>query len=122
MHEANFTREIVEAVIRHLEQYPNRNVSSVRVRVGEMLHLMLDSVKLHYQLQAKGTALERVSLEFVELPVRIACRSCKREGGVEDHHMLMCSYCESRDVALLSGNEILIDDIKWHQIQGVFNA
>ncbi len=118
MHEANFTREIVEAILEKMKKHPERIASSVKVRVGDMLHLVPDSVKLHYDLLTEGTVLEGVELIFLEMPVRIKCLDCHREGGVEDHHLLMCSFCDSQKVKLLSGNEIIVDEIHWRSKTG----
>lgn len=112
MHEANFTDEIVKAILEELRKYPDYRPKEVKVRVGEMLHLVQESVKMHYLTQTKGTPLEGVSLWLEELPVRVRCRMCHEEGGVEDHHLLMCAYCGSPEVDLVNGDEILIDSIQ----------
>ena len=118
MHEANFTREIVEAILEKLKKRPLGRASSVKISVGEMLHLMPEGVRLHYDLLTRGTVLEGTELVFEETPVRVKCRNCGRQGGVEDHHLLMCTFCDSTQVMLQSGNEVTIEKIEWYPKKG----
>lgn len=112
MHEANFTSEIVHTILSELEKVPAGKPKFVKVVVGEMLHLVPVSVGMHFDSLVRGTRLEGTTLELQEAPVRIQCGACGREGGVEDHHLLMCDSCGSLEVKLLSGNEIWIDSIQ----------
>lgn len=112
MHEANFTQEIVTAILDDLKHYPSLHAKQVKVKVGEMLHLMPESVQTHYQQMTKGSYLEGVSLLLEETPVEVKCKHCGFTGGVEDHHVLFCSKCDSFDVTLLKGNEVTIDSIE----------
>lgn len=112
MHEANFTQEIVSAILGELEHYPVLRPKLVKVKVGEMLHLIPDSVLMHYRQMTKGTHLEGAVLQLTETPVQVRCPVCSFTGGVEDHHMLLCSKCGSRDVELIQGKEITIESIE----------
>ncbi len=112
MHEANFTQEIVTAILNELKNYSSLQAKQVKVKVGEMLHLVPDSVQAHYQQMTKGTPLEAVSLILEETPVEIRCRTCGAVGGVEDHHVLFCSKCSSFNVELINGREVIVDSIE----------
>lgn len=112
MHEANFTKQIVNVIMDELMKYPETKPTMVKVAVGEMLHLVPDSVRMHFELLTKDTFLEEVLLELGEIPVTVSCRQCGHDGGVEDHHLLSCSHCQSLDVELKSGNEIRIESIE----------
>ena len=98
MHEANFTSEIVHTILSELTKAPAGKPKSVKVVVGEMLHLIPVSVNMHFDLLVRGTRLEGTMLELQEARVRIRCGKCGREGGVEDHHLLMCESCGSLEV------------------------
>lgn len=115
MHEANFTEQIVHAIISELKKYPEHRPRKVTVRVGEMLHLNEESVRTHYAIMIKGTPLEHAEIELKEEAVEIYCWQCDRKGPVEDHHMLMCSHCSATDVEIMKGNGIVIDSIELDQ-------
>jgi hydrogenase nickel incorporation protein HypA/HybF len=122
MHEGNFTQAIVDAILGELKKYPNAKPETVRVSVGEMLHLVPGSVQLHYDLMTRGTRLEGIKLELQEIPVTVRCRPCGYERAVEDHHLLMCAHCGALDVKLLSGDEILIDSIEFAESTVSFSS
>lgn len=111
MHEGHFTQQIVKTIIDELSQYPERVVESVTVKVGESYHLLEDAVLLHYELISKGTRLEGVKLNLLEEPMQVVCDQCGQQGPVEDHHMLLCSYCHSKLVAAVSGDTITVEEI-----------
>ena len=94
MHEANFTQEIVNSILDELKKYPSCRAKQIKVKVGEMLHLMPESVKTHYTQMTQGTNLEGVTLFLEEEPVQVKCRHCGSVGGVEDHHVLFCAKCD----------------------------
>jgi len=112
MHEANFTEQIVSTILNELKKYPDDRPRGAKVLVGEMLHLVPESVHMHYQLLTRGTPLEGIALDLVEVPVKIRCNHCGTEGAVEDHHLLMCTACSTMNVKLVSGNEIWVEVVE----------
>lgn len=112
MHEGHFTEQIVDAIYQALKEHPNPENAEVNVRVGEVFHLEKDSVLMHYQLQTQGTPLEKVKLKLEEVPVRVECRSCGKSGAVEDHHLLVCPECFSRDVNTIAGDSIEVEAVQ----------
>ena len=113
MHEGHFTEQIVEAIVSELKKYPGRKVESITVKVGEVYHLMPDSVLMHYDLITKGTALEGVKLNILEEPMQVICSQCGKQGSVEDHHLLLCSFCHSQAVKPVAGDKVTIEQISF---------
>lgn len=109
MHEGNFTEQIVEAILGHLKGYSAGPPQRVKVRVGEMLHLEEESVRLHYEVLTKSTILEGVKLDLESIPVTIYCDACQIESAPEDHHLLICSKCHSFAVQVTGGDRIEIE-------------
>ena len=109
MHEAGFTEQIVNSIMAELEKVPTRRPKLVKVRVGEMFHLEPESVKMHFQAITKGSLLEGIDIELQEEQVTVCCQNCHKVGHVEDHHFLMCTYCDSTNVVVLSGHEIFTE-------------
>lgn len=115
MHEGHFTEQIVEAILQGLSEKSVVNPSRVKVRVGEMLHLEAESVLMHFRAITARTCLEKTELELESVPVLVRCRQCGEEGGVSDHHFLMCETCESREVELIEGGDVVIEEITGEQ-------
>ena len=111
MHEGHFTENIVGAVVDELKKHPGRPVESVTVKVGEAYHLMPDSVLMHYDWITKGTSLEGVKLNLLEEAMQVICGQCGKQGPVEDHHLLLCSFCHSRQVKPVAGDKVTIEQI-----------
>lgn len=113
MHEGHFTEKIVEAVVRELDKSGGRKVKSVTVKVGEVYHLMPESVLMHYDLAVSGTRLEGVKLNLLEEAMEVVCQDCGKRGPVEDHHLLMCTYCHSRQVKAVAGDQVTIEHVEF---------
>ncbi len=113
MHEGQFTEKIVEVILGELKKQPGKKVQTIKVTVGEVYHLVLESVQMHFQVSVKGTPLEGVQLNLNEEPMRVCCKQCHRTGRVEDHHMPMCTYCGSLSVETVSGNKISVESIQF---------
>jgi len=111
MHEGHFTEQIIDSVMGELKKYPGKTVESITVKVGEVYHLVPDSVLMHYELITKGTELEGVKLELLEDPMIVVCAQCAKQGPVEDHHLLLCSFCHSRQVKPVAGDKVTIQKI-----------
>ncbi len=112
MHEGHFTQQIVEGILRELAPYPKAKVRSVTVRVGEVFHLVPESVLMHYDVLTKGSALQSVKLNLIEEPMQVLCSQCQKQGPVEDHHLLLCPFCHSRQVKPVLGNKITIEKVE----------
>lgn len=112
MHEGQFTDKIVDVILNELKNHPNGKINNVRVKVGEVYHLELESVLMHYAIAVKGSRLENVALDIREEPVNVECQVCKKVGPVEDHHLLFCSFCNAMNVKTVSGNSIIVESIE----------
>ncbi|MBL8022961.1 MAG: hydrogenase maturation nickel metallochaperone HypA [Elusimicrobia bacterium] len=111
MHERPFTQKIVESILDSLKDYPSGRVTSARVLVGEVYHLVPDSVRAHFESLTLGTPLEGAELDLVEVPLRVKCNGCGEVSGVEDHHAPHCEKCESVSVTNVEGHEIRVESV-----------
>ncbi len=112
MHEGHFTNQIVDAILAELKDRPHGKIKAVKVKVGEVYHLVLESVLMHFRIAVKGTPLEGVELDLQEERVKVFCPQCQKEGFAEDHHMIVCPQCYSQNVKTLSGDSITIESIE----------
>ncbi len=111
MHEGAYTDQIAEAVRAQLAAHPGTRPLKVRVKVGEMLHLQAEAVRMHFSALAQGTPLAGLELELEEAPVELSCRACGRKSHPQDHHLLDCAACGSRDVEVLEGRSVVVERI-----------
>jgi hydrogenase nickel incorporation protein HypA/HybF len=107
MHELSLTQGIVTAITDRLGA---RRVVMVRVEIGKLSGVVVDSVRFCFDLVVAGTSLDGARLEIVEPGGRASCRAC----GVEfltDDPILLCP-CGSSDVSVLAGTELLIKAVR----------
>jgi hydrogenase nickel incorporation protein HypA/HybF len=107
VHELAITEGVVDTVIARLGA---RRVVRVRLRVGRLSAVVPDALRFCFDECARGTTLEGAALEIVEVPIRIRCRSCRRE--VELDGALPLCPCGSADVDVLGGAELLIHEVE----------
>ena len=103
MHELSLTQGVVEAITDRLG---DRRVAMVRLEIGKLSGVVVDSVRFCFDLVVAGTTLEGARLEVVEPGGRARCRDCAAE-FLSDDPILLCP-CGSSDVEVLAGMELLI--------------
>ncbi len=88
-----------------------RPVQRVQVRVGALQRVVPDSLEFGFRLVAEGTPAATAVLEIVEVPARVRCRECGEESAV-DGALLLCAACSSSQLEVLSGDEVLVDEVE----------
>ena len=108
MHELALCEAIVDTVARHAE---GRRVQRVQVRIGHFRQVVPDSLQFSWELLTDGTELADCELAIDHVPAVISCASCGDRTSL-DLPILLCSHCDSSDVALVSGEEFQIASIE----------
>jgi hydrogenase nickel incorporation protein HypA/HybF len=120
MHEYVYADRILQSVLSDAAQVGKRP-AKVEVSVGEMLGLTKESLKMAYEVLAKGTKAEgsRLSMEFSEGSVE--CGSCGFRGRmpVKRHEHVIdpafaCPECGS-SLKVAAGLEVELKSIKWEE-------
>ena len=110
MHELSIAHEICGIVIQHLPDNCGP-VKSVRVKVGKLSNVLVDSLQFCFEAITRDTPVEGAQLEVEEVPVTISCNHCGYVSDVEDFNY-NCRSCSSQDVNLKSGTEMQVVDIE----------
>lgn len=111
MHELAIADAVVSMA---LEQAAGRRVSRVGMRIGYLRQVVPSSLRFGFELIARDTRAEGAELEIEHIPVRVWCEAC----GTESQAValpLMCAGCGGWDVAVRSGDEMLVD---WIETEG----
>jgi hydrogenase nickel incorporation protein HypA/HybF len=107
MHELSLTQGIVHTITDRLGP---RRIVMVRLEIGRLSGVVVDSVRFCFDLVVAGTPLEGARLEVLEPGGRARCRDCAVEFSCDDP-LLLCP-CGSSDVEVLAGTELLIKAIQ----------
>jgi hydrogenase nickel incorporation protein HypA/HybF len=110
VHEFGLCEAIMEAVERRAS---GRRVSRVTVRIGTMHRVVEPAFDQAFSLVSAGTVAEDAALDLVVLPVRTRCRTCGADATSEDP-LALCPRCESSDVTVEGGDELVLESIEIH--------
>ena len=104
MHELSLTHSIVESIA---ERFPDSRVTLVRLEIGRLSGVVVDSIRFCFDLVAEATVLDGARLEVVEPPGRGRCRPCRHEFDADDP-IVLCPACGGANVEVLGGRELRI--------------
>lgn len=108
MHELALSRSILEISRRHARGRP---IVSVRVKVGHLRQVVPDTLAYCFAVVAAEDGLEGASLEVVEVPAEVRCRSCGALSVLERFE-LRCGGCGGADLEVVAGEELLVESLE----------
>jgi len=111
MHELSIAVQIIEIVHKHLPADQHLSVKKIRLRVGEFTGIIPESLRSCIATITNDTADDGVELEIIEVPAQVKCRDCSVVSKVEPP-LLICTLCYSRKVDVISGRELLVENIE----------
>jgi hydrogenase nickel incorporation protein HypA/HybF len=107
VHELSVTQSVVDSVV---EKMGEATVVRLRLEVGRLSGVVVDSVRFCFDLVAEGTTLEGATLEVDEPGGRARCRGCGREFDVTD--LLALCQCGGIDLEILAGQDLRIKEVE----------
>lgn len=108
MHELTLTQSIVDTIA---ERLADRQVIRVRLAIGRLSGVVVDSVRFCFDIIADGTPLAGAELDVDEPPGQARCRTCPAEFNTTDP-IVLCPECGSADVDVLSGQDVRIVSVE----------
>jgi len=111
VHELGIAQSILDIARDHLPREGRGAVEVVRIRVGRMAGVVVESLVFCFEALVPGTPLEGARLEVEEVPVRLRCRGCGEE-LITPTLVLSCPACGSPETTLLSGTELQVLEIE----------
>ncbi|HPZ08081.1 MAG TPA: hydrogenase maturation nickel metallochaperone HypA [Candidatus Eremiobacteraeota bacterium] len=111
MHELSLTHDMLAIAIKQGERYKAKKILSLKLKIGALTMLDPECFKFYFEQFSKDTIAEGALLVFEKVDIQIECKSCGITSNVKDF-MMLCPLCYSPNVKLLSGQEILLEDIE----------
>jgi hydrogenase nickel incorporation protein HypA/HybF len=104
MHETAITEALADQVRAFL---PDRGrLSSVRVEIGALEHIQPEVMATVWEVITQETELAGSTLEFVSVPLRVACAACGAEYEPEDPAIMLCPGCGAVRPRVLTGRGV----------------
>jgi hydrogenase nickel incorporation protein HypA/HybF len=108
MHELSLTQAVVDAVA---DRMGDAEIACVRLEIGKLSGVVVDSIRFCFDLVAEGTLLQGARLEIDEPSGHAHCRDCPAEFDVDDP-LVLCPGCESANVDVRSGRDMRITSVE----------
>ncbi len=116
MHELSIVTSIVESVTESLAAQPGLNpgarVLEVRLRVGALASVVVESLEFCWGIAAEGTPVEGARLVVKVLPVVVYCADCALDAELEGVQSFRCPRCGRPSHDLRQGRELEIEAIE----------
>ena len=113
MHELHLMTQIVKAVEARLNETGDGTLSTVRLKVSALSHLLThdqSTLQTAFTLAAHGTRADGATLEIIVVPGEAWCPQCHRETAVTGPEAL-CSACGGPMVAGLAEPEVVLHEL-----------
>jgi hydrogenase nickel incorporation protein HypA/HybF len=114
MHEMSIALAVVDQVEEAARSHGATGVRTVRLRIGELAGVVPDALAFSFGLACAGTVVEGAELVTETVPGRARCASCDDEWAVGMPPRLICPVCDRATAELVSGRELRIAAVEWH--------
>lgn len=112
MHELSIAQAIVEGVCETAERERATKVLRVRLRVGQLSGVVVDSLRFCYEVAVAGTVMEGSQLEIVEVPLTVHCPTCDADRILGSIQLFACPVCGTPTGDIRQGRELEIESIE----------
>jgi len=111
MHELSIAQEILGIVYQYIPEPKKNHIKSVRVKVGKMSNILIDSLTFCFDAITQDTPLMGAKLEIIEVPVSINCNNCNKTSEIEPP-VFACPKCGNNQIKIIDGTEMRVDEIE----------
>ncbi len=112
MHELSIVSSVVDTVTEALARYPGARVEEVRLRVGALASVVVDSLEFCWGIATEGTALEGSRLVVTTVPVVMHCAGCAADVELDGVQSFRCPRCGEPSSDLRQGRELEIESFE----------
>ncbi|MFC1517918.1 hydrogenase maturation nickel metallochaperone HypA [Candidatus Margulisiibacteriota bacterium] len=107
MHELSIIENIFKVIEKAASENDIKKISQVNLKIGKLQQVVPDLLQSAFEVVSKDTLANEAKLVFEEVPVKVKCRSCQKEFGVENN-IFVCPNCASGELDLLQGKELFL--------------
>jgi len=112
MHELSIVSSVIETVTDSLAAYPGARVLEVRLRVGALASVVVQSLEFCWGIATDGTPLAGSKLVVNVVPVVARCAKCAQDVELASLQSFRCPRCGEPVTDLRQGRELEIESIE----------
>lgn len=110
MHELSIAQALLDQAIRIASENNALKISEIEVELGVMRLVVPEALEEGFKVLSHNTPAWNAKLILTEVPITAQCRQCKQP-FTADMGNLLCPQCQTGDVAILSGNDIILKTV-----------
>jgi hydrogenase nickel incorporation protein HypA/HybF len=111
MHELSIAQSIMERVEALRADHEAPGVASVQLQVGTLSGVDPYALELAFTVAVEGTLYADTQWNIESIPASVDCRTCGATTTPEGPFPI-CMSCDSTDVDIVAGRELMIDTIE----------
>ena len=111
MHELSLAQNIIDSIRENVAVEKLPMVRSVKVKIGEGSGVVPDSLIFAFDAIVQDTVLSSSRIKPVIIPFTVRCKDCHKD-SVNGSGEMICSNCDSMNVKIISGTELIVHQIE----------
>lgn len=111
MHEVGIAQQVLEIIEAESREHGDGRVRSLRLRIGELSGVNPECLRFALEVCSQGTRAEGMTVEVIDMPAKLKCRSCSKESALEMGD-LRCPDCGSSEIELLGGDDLHVESFE----------
>lgn len=111
MHELAITEQLIEIAINKAKEKGGKKILSLRMKFGKLTMVDPECFKFYFEELSRGTIAEGATLDFERPDLEIECKSCGKSSK-PDGPVVICPLCNSIDTKILSGDEMILENME----------
>lgn len=112
MHELGLTQSILEIALEHAQKNGAKPIQRIKVKAGEMVAIVEDSMQFHFEHLRVGTLAENAELDIDIIPLQVKCSSCGETSKVNEWEIFLCPVCGATTVEVVAGREFYVESLE----------
>jgi hydrogenase nickel incorporation protein HypA/HybF len=117
MHETDMTKALILTVRDWWESQPGQPaIEKVHLTVGQFTCVEPMSLQFAFDVQTKGTFLDKAELVIQETPLIAFCHPCQTEYRPDIGQQYACPHCQTPLEDIRSGRELKIDRVEYADV------
>ena len=112
MHEISLMKSLVTILDKQMQDPEIGNVKTVYVEAGELRYVVPEILISSFNSLPKNKKLKNAKINLKVLPIKVKCADCAKISKTKKYNF-KCSFCESKNVDIVSGNEFKLKGVEW---------
>ncbi|NQU41139.1 MAG: hydrogenase maturation nickel metallochaperone HypA [Lentisphaerae bacterium] len=111
MHELGIAETILQRVEAIRVENGAVGIAAVQLQIGDLSGVDVFSLELAFGVATENTRFADTRWEFERIAASVACRACGAT-TTPDGPFPICMACDSTDVEIVAGRELMIDTVE----------